>query len=150
MREATAPSVPQGDETRPPHATLTALAVLGVIDVRIRRRRDRLDATLEAVRVISARRQRVLRRYLGDDYAASCATVEGDPGASIASALARRCGATDCSADLLALADALRAIADVDTELAQAMIRCHRCWTQANAYLDRCAELSREAARMSA
>jgi hypothetical protein len=144
MREAT--NRTKGHDTRAPRETLTALSVLAAIDVEIRRCRDRLDATLESVRVIDARRQRVLRRYLGDDYAAICALPVDDRGDSIASALVHRC-VPECSADLIALADALHAIAAIDTELAEAMLRCHTCWAQANAYLDRCAEASRTAAR---
>ena len=136
-------------DARAPRETLAALAVLAPIDAEIRRRHDDLDRTLESVRVISGRRARVLRRYLGDDYAAIYASVETDPGDAIASALARRCGRSDCSADLLALADALRAIAALDSELAEAMIRCHHCWSQANACLERRAEESRAAARMT-
>src|SRR5215467_14555227 len=142
MTKRTGPS-----DTRAPRKTLTALAVLAVIDVETRWRRDDLDAALESVRVIAHRRKRVLRRYLGHDYEVTRATIERDPGDAIVSALMRRFGPSGCSADLMAMADALRAIAAIDVELAEAMIRCHACWTQSNAYLDRCAEASRAAAR---
>jgi len=118
-----------------------------VIDAEIRWRRDNLDEALESVRVIAHRRKRVLRRYLGDDYDARRAAIESEPGDAIVSALARRYDPSGCSADVPALADALRAIAAIDIELAEAMIRCHDCWTESNAHLDRCAEAARAAAR---
>lgn len=134
-------------DTRAPHQTLTALALLAVIDAEIRWRRDDLDSALGSVRMIAHRRRRVLRRYLGDDHEALRAAIESAPADAIVSALTRRYGPSGCSADFLALADALRAIAAIDIELAEAMIRCHDCWIQSNAYLNRRAEAARAAAR---